>query len=276
MPVFGLGTWQMGGREKRDTDNDDEADIKAICAAIDLGVTHIDTAESYAAGYSEILLGEAIKAYDRSKLFLVSKVRADNMDYDDVLASCRQSLSRLGTSYLDLYLLHRYNPNFDLKQTIAALDKLVSEGLIKNIGVANFGVGHLREAQSYTKNKIVCDQVHYNLEFREPEVSGLLDYCQKNDIFLIAWRPVGKGSLMAGIPQILQQICDKYKKTPAQVAINWLVSQSNVLTLSKTRSTDHLKENLGALNWELSNEDIEKLRLEYPKQKTISDVVPLG
>src|SRR5579863_2086143 len=95
MPVYGFGTWQMGGKVTHDPNNDDKADIAAIKAAIDLGVTHFDTAEMYAAGYSEILLGKAIKGYDRSKLFLVSKVYSEHLSYEDVLTSARSSLKRL-------------------------------------------------------------------------------------------------------------------------------------------------------------------------------------
>jgi diketogulonate reductase-like aldo/keto reductase len=276
MPVFGLGTWQMGGKREHDLANDDEADILAIRSAIDLGVTHIDTAELYGGGHSEVLLGKAIKGYDRSKLFIVSKVKAENMAHESVINSCKKSLERLETPYLDLYLLHRHNPEFDLKRTMEALDELARDGLIKNIGVSNFTKESLEEAQSYTENKIVCNQVHYNLEFREPKVTGLLDYCQKNDVFLVAWRPVGKGNLLGDIPPILEDISNTYKKTLAQIAINWLISQPYVLTLSKTRSIEHLQENLGAVGWEMNPEDIERLRKEYPSQKNISDVVPLG
>lgn len=134
----------------------------------------------------------------------------------------------------------------------------------------------LIEAQSYTHNKIVCDQVHYNLEFREPERSHLVEYCQENDIFLVAWRPVGKGNLLEKVPLIMQEMCEKYKKTPAQIALNWLISQDNVLTLSKTRDVDHLEENLGALGWMMDQDDIERMRSEYPNQKDVSDTVPLG
>ncbi|KKS05003.1 MAG: hypothetical protein UU82_C0002G0011 [Candidatus Nomurabacteria bacterium GW2011_GWC2_41_8] len=276
MPVFGLGTWQMGGRKEHDLDNDDEADILSIRTAIDSGITHIDTAEIYANGYSEILLGKAIKGYDRSKLFLVSKVHAENMSYENVINSCKKSLERIETAYLDLYLLHRHNPDLDLKQTIKALDYLVEQDLVKNIGVANFNKEFLAEAQSYTKNKIVCNQVHYNLEFREPEVTSLLNYCQNNDVFLVAWRPVGKGNLLENIPSIVKEMCDKYQKTPAEIAINWLISQPYILTLSKTRNIEHLRDNLNAIGWEMEQNDIEKLRKEYPNQKNISDTVPLG
>lgn len=275
MPMYGLGTWQMGGRTEHDLLNDDEADIKGIKSALDAGITHIDTAEIYANGYSEILVGKAIKGCDRSKIFLVSKVQAKNLNYDDILNSCKKSLERLQTDYLDLYLLHRYNKNISLKDSIKALDKLVENGLVKHIGVCNFTKEHLAEAQSYTKNKIVCNHVHYNLILREPERKGLLEYCQNNDVFLNAWRPVEKGNLLKDIPLILKEMCEKYKKTPAQIAINWLISQPYVITLSKTRHIDHLNENLGALCWDMEKSDIEKLRNEYPDQQNISKVVPL-
>lgn len=276
MTVFGIGTWQMGGRREHDLANDDKADISAIKSAIDMGITHIDTAEIYADGYSEVLIGKAIKNYDRSKLFVVSKVKADNMSYDNVINSCKKSLERLQTSYLDLYLLHRHNVDLSLKDTMRALDYLVDQGLVKNIGVSNFNKGFLSEAQSYTKNKIVCNQVHYNLKFREPEASSLLEYCQKNDVFIVAWRPLEKGVLLEDVPDVVKKMCDKYNKTPAEIAINWLISQPYVLTLSKTRNIEHLKDNLGAIDWEMEREDIEKLRKEYPNQKNISDTVPLG
>lgn len=275
MSVFGFGTWQMGGRMERDRQNDDQTDILAIQTALDRGITHIDTAEMYANGYTEILIGKALKERDRSKIFLVSKVKSENLGYDDTLKACEKSLERLQVDYLDLYLMHRYSDQYPLKDTIRALDRLKAEGLIRHIGVANFGKEHLAEAQSYTSNQIVCDQVHYNLVYREPEETGLLAYCQNNDVFLVAWRPVGKGDLLQNTPMILKEMCQKYQKTPAQIAINWLVSQPGVLTLSKTRNIEHLEENLGALNWEMTNEDIERIRREFPDRKKISDVVPL-
>jgi len=275
MPVFGFGTWLMGGGVQRDLNNDDQADINAIKAAIDLGVIHIDTAEIYANGHAEELVAQAIKGHKREKLFIVSKVQYNNLDYENVIKACKQSLKRLKLDYLDLYLAHRF-PDNDLAGTIAGLDELVKLGLVKNIGVSNFTWQHLDQAQKLSKNKIVCNQVHYNLMFREPEVSGLLKYCQDNDVFLTAWRPVGKGNLLSDVPAIVKEMCDKYKKTTAQIAINWLISQDHVLTLAKTRNVDHLKENLGAIGWQMDPADIERLKKEYPDQKFISDAVPLG
>ncbi len=273
MPVLGFGTWQLGGLTERNPLNDDNADIIAIKAAIDAGITHIDTAELYAHGYTEELIAKAIKDYDRSKLFITSKVHQVNMTYEKVLTSCKDSLARLETPYLDLYLFHGYHPMIDLKGSIKALDELIAAGLIKNIGVSNFSKERLAEAQSYTKNKIVCNQVHYNLQCREPEKKDLVKYCQDNDILLVAFRPVGKGALLKDVPKIMKKMCKKYKKTPAQIAINWLTSQKNVVTLTTTHNSEHLKENLGALGWQMSAKDIERLRLEYPNQIAVSDAV---
>ncbi len=281
MPVFGFGTWHMGGITERNLDNDDAADIAALKTAIDAGITHIDTAELYADGYTEQLIAQAIKGYDRSKLFIVSKaghkfyLRAVNMVYENVIASCFNSLKRLETSYLDLYLLHSYHPKIDLKEVMRALDKLVAEGFVKNIGVSNFSKERLAEAQSYTKNKIVCNQVHYNVQCREPERNELVKYCQENDVLLVAWYPLGRGALLNEVPPIMQEMCKKYTKTPAQIAINWLTSQPNVVTLSKMRNVEHLQENLGAIGWEMAKEDIEKIRQEYPNQMDTSNAVSL-
>lgn len=276
IPVYGLGTWQMGGREKRNEENDDEADIKAIQMAIESGVTHIDTAESYADGFTEELIGRAIKDKKRDKLFLASKVRSKNLSYDNVIRAAHGSLERLGTDYLDLYMPHSYNSQIPLKETVKALDFLVEQGLIKNIGASNFNVQELKEAQSCTHNKIVSNQVHYNLKYREPDKKGVIKYCQENDIAIIAWRPLQKGMLIAEEASILHSLAEKYHKTPSQIAINWLVSQENVVTIAKTTTEVHLQENLGALDWEMDSEDIEELKSEFPDQRDVSDAFPLN
>lgn len=278
MPVFGLGTWGMGGARVLDPNNDDAADIAAIRAAIDSGVTHIDTAELYADGHAEELIAQAIQTLPTKRsLFLASKVWKTHFSHDEMLRACERSLKRLQTSYLDLYMLHSYSTEHaTLKESMRALDRLVDDGLVKNIGVSNFGKERLAEAQSYAQHKIVVNQVHYNLVCREPERKGLLEYCQQNDVFLVAWRPIAKGGLAKDVPEVMQAMCEKYQKTPAQVAINWLISQENVLTISKTRSVEHLEENLGAVGWEMEKGDIELLRNEYPKQEDVSDAVSLG
>lgn len=275
MPLFGLGTWPMGGKREHDLHNDDARDIAAIQKAIAMGITHIDTAERYAAGYCETLVGQAIKDIDRKKLFITSKISPEHLLYADVIASVKESLKRLGTDYLDLYLLHEPNPDIPIADTMHAMDDLVAEGLIRNIGVSNFTKERFEEAQFYAKNKIVANQVHYNLIFREPERKELVEYCQNNDVMLIAWRPVQRGALTEKGTKVLDEMCDKYHKTPAQIAISWLISQPNVVTISKMTDEKHLQENLETLNFTMATEDIEKLRKEFPGQQDISDVLPL-
>lgn len=273
LPVYGLGTWQMGGRFERD-DSKDEAEVAAIKSAVDHGITHIDTAESYGAGHAEELVAQAIKGRDRSKLVIATKVSGDHQGYSDLMRSFEGSLKRLGTDYVDLYLLHRFpEPGIDIKETMKAMDELVDQGLVKNIGVCNMTIRRFEAAQAHTNNKIVYNQLHYSLDCREAEVKGLAKYCQENDVFLSAWGPLSKGSLHA---PILDEVAKKYGKTPYQVAINWLISQPNVITIPKTTQVEHLEENLDAIGWELSSDDMDRLAREFPDQKQVSDRVPLN
>ena len=156
-----------------------------------------------------------------------------------------------------------------------AFDYLKDQGLIKNIGVCNFNVERLMEAQNQTKNKIVLNQVHYNLIFREPIKKGVVEYCQNNDIFIEAWRPVQQGSLAKKGIDIVDKLCEKYNKTPAQIAINWLVSQKNVITLVKASNIKHLEEDIGAVGWSMSDEDVLLLTNNYPIQLDRSNAVQL-
>lgn len=275
MPVFGMGTWKMGGVRVRDPHNDDAADIKAIQNAIEAGVTHIDTAESYAEGHTENLVGQAIEGYDRSTLFIVSKASKENHRYSDLHRSAEASLKRMKLDYLDLYLLHAPSHIIPMEETMRALDDLVDQGLVKNIGVSNFTVHQLKVAQSFTKNKIVANQLHLNVMYRETERAGLVEYCQQNDVMFIAWRPLQMGVVLQEGRDLLGQLATKYNKTPAQIAINWLVSQENIVTLSKVSQPGHLQECLGAISWHIKPEDIELIRKTFPNQQLVSDAVPL-
>ncbi|MGC9599585.1 MAG: aldo/keto reductase [Minisyncoccia bacterium] len=270
MPVFGIGTWYMGGGLEADTRND-EKDIHALRASMDVGITHIDSAELYGRGHAEELVGQAIQGRNRSTLFLVSKVFKEHLKHEDVLASCRASLGRLGTEYLDLYLVHAPNPDIPIRETMKAFDELKEQGLIKNIGVSNFNVEQLEAARAATKNPIVVDQLHYSLAYRTWQ--DAVEYCEENDILITAYRPVERGVLTTPGVAILDAMCRKYKKTPAQVAIQWLISQDNVVTIAKMSSADHLNENLGALGWNMDIRDVEKLKKEFPEVELPRTVV---
>ena len=273
IPVFGFGGWEIGGSRERNPNSDDQADIAGIKYALQSGITHFDTAEKYAQGHSEELIGEAIKGFGRSKLFLVSKVQKTHLRPEDLINSLKQTLHRLQTDYLDMYLIHSHSPVIPIQESMGAMDEAVSKGLIKNMGVSNFTVDELKEAQKATKNKIVCNQVYYNLTFRLPEKDGMLEYCQQNDVILTAWRPIERGILARNGIKILDDMAKKYDKTPAQIAINWLISQPNVVTISKMQKQSHVDENLGAIGWALAAEDIELLRNEFPGQISDYDLV---
>src|SRR3989344_8670366 len=193
LPVLGLGTWGIGGYDYRDPLNNDEDQIKNLQEAIRLGFTHLDTAEGYAEGYSETLTGKAIKDFDRRELFIATKVRRRNLKYDDVIKAAQESLKRLGTSWIDLYLIHAPNPQIPIKETMRAMDTLKENGLIKNIGVSNFTTDLLEEALTHTKYGVVNNQIHYNLSARDYETNGTIDFCKKNGILVTAYRAVGYG-----------------------------------------------------------------------------------
>lgn len=273
MPVYGLGTWGMGGGwNESDTSNDDVF-TDAIRSAIDHGITHIDTAELYGGGHAEELIARAKDGLDRKSLLLASKVLTGMEDgYDGVLRACEATLQRLKTDYLDLYMLHRC-PDHDLEGVMQALDRLVEEGAVRNIGVSNFTVNRFQKAQSLASNKLVCNQLHYSLECREIIDKGILEYSQHNDVIVTAWGPLSKG-VMSDAP-ILHEIANKYGKTPYQAALNWLIYQKNVVVIPKTSSVAHLQENLGALGWSLEADDWQRLADEFPGQITVSNRVPL-
>lgn len=273
LPVYGLGTWGMGGKHETD-DSQDQVYIKAIQDAVENGITHIDTAEVYGDGHTEELVGEAIKDFDRSKLFITTKVAEWNQSYSDVKESCEKSLKRLGQDYIDLYLLHRYPVSgIPISETMRALDELVEEGKVRQIGVSNFTVKMLEEVKKHAKHPIVCNQVHYSLACREIVDKGILEYCRSNDIAIIAWGPLEKGMLSDEV--VLGKIAQKYNKTPYQVALNWLINQNGVVTIPKTTSLEHLKENLGALGWQLNENDMDVLTNDFPGQYFVSDRLPL-
>lgn len=273
IPVIGLGTWTIGGGDEADTTYDKE-NISAIKTAIKLGITHIDNAEAYAQGHSEELVGRAIVGLDRKSLFITSKVSPEHLSYDNLLASAKGSLQRLNTDYIDLYLIHAPNPDIPIQETMKAMDFLVEQKLVRCIGVSNFSVDQIKEAQKYTKNKIVANQIEYNLLVRdkgrvtENMESEIIPYCQENNILIIAWRPLARGKLAKPGFKILDELADKYHKTQAQIAINWLISKKGIVVISKSTKVEHLEKNLGAIGWKLRQEDTDRLNNEFINSRT--------
>lgn len=272
MPVLGQGTWRLGGVSERDPENDDARDVAVIRRALDAGLTHIDTAEMYAGGHAEELVGEAIRGVERSRLFLTGKVWKSHLGGDGPLRAAEASLRRLGVDAFDLYLVHQVNPEIPLKETIRAMNRLQREGLARNIGVSNFSLERLKQAQALSEVPIVANQLHYNLQVREIELSGLLDFCQETGVMVIAWRPLR--GVDCSVP-LLTELAARYGHTPRQLALNWLISQLGVVTIVKASDPLHLAENVGAVDWRMAEEDVERLRGEYPDRRAVSEAVPL-
>ncbi len=272
MPVLGQGTWRLGGVSERDPENDDARDVAVIRRALDAGLTHIDTAEMYAGGHAEELVGEAIRGVERSRLFLTGKVWKSHLGGDGPLRAAEASLRRLGVDAFDLYLVHQVNPEIPLKETIRAMNRLQREGLARNIGVSNFSLDRLKQAQALSEVPIVANQLHYNLQVREIELSGLLDFCQETGVMVIAWRPLR--GVDCSVP-LLTELAARYGHTPRQLALNWLISQLGVVTIVKASDPLHLAENVGAVDWRMAEEDVERLRGEYPDRRAVSEAVPL-
>jgi diketogulonate reductase-like aldo/keto reductase len=252
--AIGMGTWGIGGYETPDYSNDNES-IEALRYGLELGINLIDTAEFYGAGHSEEIVGKAIKEYERESIFIISKVWPSHFRYKDVLKAAKNSVKRLNT-YIDLYLLHWPNPDVPLSETMRAMEELVDEGLIRYIGVSNFNLSLLQEAQSVMKRyEVVANEVKYSLRDRWVE-KELLPYMEKERIALIAYTPLEKGRLAKN--KCLAEIGKKYNKTSAQVALNWLIWKENVIAIPKANNRKHLEENFGAMGWRLSKEDYEK------------------
>lgn len=255
---IGMGTWGIGGFSAPDYRYDEVA-IKALRYGIELGITLIDTAEMYGAGHSEEVVGMAIKGL-REKVFIATKVWYTNLKYDDVLRSAEKSLKRLQIDAIDLYQVHWPNPHIPLSETMKAMEKLVLDGKVRFIGVSNFSVKLMEEARAaLSKIDIVSNQVEYSLLSREVE-NDILPYCERESITLIAYSPLGRGNILNDPrSKILREIAKKYNKTPAQVALNWLISKNPVVAIPKAINLSHIKENANATGWRLSNEDLELL-----------------
>lgn len=260
VPSIGLGTWGIGGYGSRDTRRDIEA-IESIQRGIELGMWLIDTAEIYGAGHSEEIVGEAIKGFRRERAFIISKVLDTHLRHKELIEACQRSLNRLQTDFIDLYLIHFPNYRIPLRETMPVMEKLVEHGLVRYIGVSNFPLNLMIEAQSYLrKTKIQANEVKYNVKCRYSE-SDLLPYCQRQGISIIAYTPLEEGSLTNN--KSLEQVGKKYGKTAAQVALNWLICKENVITIPKAMNHGHLRENAGAMGWRVSQEDLEQISMAF-------------
>ncbi|VTT86495.1 oxidoreductase of aldo/keto reductase family, subgroup 1 [Halorubrum sp. DM2] len=239
LPALGLGTY--------DLDDDETAD--SVRAALDAGYAHIDTAEGY---HNEAVIGDALAEYDRDDVFLTSKVLAKNLNYESVIDSCEASLDRLGTDYLDLYLIHWPNPAISLRETLRAMAELRERGLVRDVGVSNFSAYQLSCAHHISDVPIAVNQIEFHPWFQRPD---LVDYCRETDTAVEAAAPLARTDVFGD--EVVAELAEKYDKHPAQVVVRWAVDRG-VVPLPRSSTPDHVRANAD-LDWELDEADRRRL-----------------
>jgi diketogulonate reductase-like aldo/keto reductase len=260
VPLIGQGTWMIEGSPESE-----RRAVDALRAGIDLGLTHIDTAEMYGSGRSEELTAQAI-AGRRDGIFLVSKVLPSNAGYDGTLRACERSLQRLGTDYLDLYLLH-WESSHPIAETMRAMEHLIDRRMIRYTGVSNFDVAQVKEAQAALRHhRLASNQVLYNLRERGIE-RKLIPYCAEHQIAVVAYTPFGKSKFpRPDSPggRVLAEIAHRHSRTVRQVILNWVTRHENVFTIPKAGTSEHTRENAGGMDWTLPPGDIAAIDHAFP------------
>src|SRR5712692_2105424 len=254
--VIGQGTWEIGSRGRASA-------IAALRKGLDLGMTHIDTAEMY--GNAEEVVAEAI-AGRREEVFLVSKVLPENASRTGTVTACERSLARLRTDRLDSYLLH-WRGTHPLEDTIAAFEQLRQQSKILSWGVSNFDVGDLEEAWELVgEGRIACNQVLYHLQERVIE-HAVLPWCEEHDVAVVAYSPFGHGEFPGPRTKggrVLQEIATAHRATPRQVALRFLVRRPSLFAIPKASRPEHAAENAGAGDLRLTEAELARIDEAFP------------
>jgi diketogulonate reductase-like aldo/keto reductase len=258
VPALGQGTWLIEGGSRTRV-------IAALRKGLDLGMTHIDTAEMYGSGAAEEIVGEAIFGR-RDDVFLVSKVLPENASRSGTRKSCERSLARLNTDRLDCYLLH-WRGAEPLEETIAAFQELQHAGKILSWGVSNFDVSDLEEAKRISREGIACNQVLYHLQERAIE-HEVIPWCVKNDVAVVGYSPFGHQGFPAprtAAGRVLAEVAQRHQATPRQVALAFLTRLPAVFTIPKASSPEHVEENGRAGDLRLADDEIALLDQAFPR-----------
>jgi diketogulonate reductase-like aldo/keto reductase len=257
--VIGQGTWYIESGDRARA-------IAALRRGLDLGMTHIDTAEMYGFGEAEEIVARAIVGR-RDEIFLVSKVLPDNASMQGAVAACERSLYRLGTDRLDCYLLHWRGP-YPLEDTVAGFERLRSEGKIMSWGVSNFDIADLEEIWSIVgPGRIACNQVLYHLRERSIEYA-VIPWCEQHGVAVVGYSPFGHSESFPGPHtsggRVLSEIAIKHDATPRQVALAFLVRRPSLFTIPKASSPEHAEENAGAGDLRLSERELARIDEAFP------------
>ena len=256
--ALGQGTWFMG-----DSPADAKKEVRALQLGVELGMTLIDTAEMYAGGGAEKIVGKAIVGR-RTGVFLVSKVLPSNASRRGTVAACEASLRRLGTDYLDLYLLH-WRGSYPLAETIQAMNTLVEQGKIRLWGVSNLDLDDMVELTDHAAGgSVQTNQLLYNLSRRGVEYD-LLPWCRERNVPIMAYSPIEQGRLLDH--PTLVQVAERHGATAAQVALAWVLRHPDVIAIPKASSEAHVRENSASLKLALTAADLSDLDIAFPPPK---------
>jgi diketogulonate reductase-like aldo/keto reductase len=260
--ALGQGTWYMGeSAHKR------EAEVRALRAGIDLGMTLIDTAEMYADGGAEQVTGEAIRGR-RDEVFVVSKVLPSHASRQGTITACERSLRRLGTDRIDLYLLH-WRGNYALEDTLTGFEALLEAGKIRYWGVSNFDVEDMEELVASGGEAVATNQVLYNLSRRGIEYD-LLPWQAERGVPSMAYSPIEQGRIL-GKPA-LAEVAKRHGASPAQVALAFTLRRSDVISIPKSSSLEHVRDNAKAIDIALTEDDIATLDAAFPPPRRKSSL----
>ena len=267
LPILGQGTWKM--------ELDDEAAaIAALRRGLELGLTHVDTAELYGSGVVERLVARAI-AGQRERVFLTSKVLPSNASHEGTLRACEQSLARLKTDHLDLYLLH-WPGSYPLEDTIRAFERLVREGKIRYWGLSNFDFDELESALEIAgERRIACNQVLYHLGARNLE-ARVLPWCERHEVAVVGYSPFGSGdfpSPRSAGGRVLAEIARAHDATPHQAALAFLTRRPSLFTIPKSSDAKHVESNARAAELTLTAAELRQLEAAFPIHGEELDVI---
>jgi diketogulonate reductase-like aldo/keto reductase len=258
VPALGQGCWHLGqGRHPPATEED------ALRTGISLGMTLIDTSGNYGSGRSEQLLGRAL-AGQRERVFLVSKVEGDEVSGDGIARACAASLARLGTDYLDLYLLHWPIPSAQFPGVVAGFEQLRAAGKIRAWGVSNFNVAQMEDLLRVSDgHRCATNQVPYSLNNRRIE-NDVLPWSKQHNIPVMAYSPLGGDKHLVVGDRTLAEIGTAHGCSAAAVALAWVIRNGNVIAIPESGSPEHVRENAVALSVQLTPRDLQTLAAAYP------------
>lgn len=260
----------LGGEFSRNASRDLE-DVSALKFGIENGLTLLDTAEVYADGHSEELVGLAASG-QRDKVFIATKFSPENSSFVNVIKSAENSLRRLKTDYIDLYQAHWPNPNIPIQETMEALQKLKSDGKIRYLGVSNFSKKEMSNAVEALKNiNLFSNQVEYNLFDRFVDFD-IGPYCNQIGVKVIAYSPLDKARSISGNDsQLLTQLSRKYEKTETQIILNWLVRERRMIPIPKSLNKSHIKSNAESINFIMEEKDLIQISNNFPSTPSFID-----